>query len=715
MPNISSVELTNTFDDWRNRTNDSITIINGANSASPTSALVYANSLGGFQVSEVTSATVTGTLLTGTRLVMTGGNVNFTSANTQSLGNVHQVHVLGGTSIDVSTPATADSSIGNTFIYNSKINLNGQKFISGAATIDLEGATVTNLGAVAKFTATALSDEDVLITNPSIVMNSGSGVGGLTISSGTHAFTGSVITAGTFDGALHANGTVEKSNVVVNGASFLVSTNSVALAVDVGTSNVAIGKFTEISTSIGTQKRPTSSKGRLHVRTELATGSSGSATAVEAGADELVLENENYVGMTFLSDNASNAHIAFGDPDDTDAGGILYNHATDDLHIVNEGANTAIFQNNFGGALQIAGGDTLGTTAGKLHVNVGSSDGTTGLYIDSNDVGNHALKIDGKQTTSHVMYADTDSLTTGSILQMRDTSASSGPRNVLRVNQTHTDAGGVGASIETVGMMGLQVLQQKTDNTSTNTVFIKSTSGTSTQKTLEVANSSGSMMTVVAGGGVGINDNTPSFKLDVNGDARIVNDLGCNSDIILAGSIKHEDDLDTKIDFTSDNIDFTTGNDLQLRLDSSTTYLYHDGSEKLKSISSGVDVTGQLQADRVYPCYDNSTSIYFDYPTGSHGSVQINGEGAGNWEGYSIDGRAVFMHDGGTQTGIYDDVNDKWILAAVHGGTTQLHHNGTAKIETTSTGISVSGGVMADSVQCRLRVLDQNGSVLNTS
>ena len=714
MPNISSVELTNTFDDWRNRTNDSITIINGANSASPTSALVYANSLGGFQVSEVTSATVTGTLLTGTRLVMTGGNVNFTSANTQSLGNVHQVHVLGGTSIDVSTPATADSSIANSFIYNSKINLNGQKFISGDATIDLEGATVTNLGDVAKFTATAISDEDVLITNPSIVMNSGS-VGGLTISSGTHAFTGSVITAGTFDGALHANGTVEKSNVVVNGASFLVSTNSVALAVDVGTSNVAIGKFTEISTSIGTQKRPTSSKGRLHVRTELATGSSGSATAVEAGADELVLENENYVGMTFLSDNASNAHIAFGDPDDTDAGGILYNHATDDLHIVNEGANTAIFQNNFGGALQIAGGDTLGTTAGKLHVNVGSSDGTTGLYIDSNDVGNHALKIDGKQTTSHVMYADTDSLTTGSILQMRDTSASSGPRNVLRVNQTHTDAGGVGASIETVGMMGLQVLQQKTDNASTNTVFIKSTSGTATQKTLEVANSSGSMMTVVAGGGVGINDNTPSYKLDVNGNGRFVNDVYFNEDIFVADSITHQDDTDTNITFGADTITFTTGGDTQIMCNEQTTYLYHNGNEKLKSTSSGVDVTGQLQADRVYPCYDNSTSIYLDYPTGDYGSVQINGGGKGSWEGYAIDGRAVFMHDGGTQTGIYDDVNNKWIMAAVHGGTTQLYHNGTAKIETTSTGISVSGGVMADSVQCRLRVLDQNGSVLNTS
>ena len=33
---VSVVELTNTFDDWRNRTNDVITEINGANSVDPT-------------------------------------------------------------------------------------------------------------------------------------------------------------------------------------------------------------------------------------------------------------------------------------------------------------------------------------------------------------------------------------------------------------------------------------------------------------------------------------------------------------------------------------------------------------------------------------------------------------------------------------------------------------------------------------------------------
>ena len=47
---------------------------------------------------------------------------------------------------------------------------------------------------------------------------------------------------------------------------------------------------------------------------------------------------------------------------------------------------------------------------------------------------------------------------------------------------------------------------------------------------------------------------------------------------------------------------------------------------------------------------------------GSWGSVQINGNGGGGYEGYSIDGRAAFVHDGSTTMGLYDDVNDHWVL-----------------------------------------------------
>ena len=117
MPSVSSVELTNTFDEWRQRTNDIITLVNAATDENPVSAITFANSEGGFAVNTVTTNSITGTLMTGTRLVLTGGNVNFSSANVSSAGNVHQLHVLGGTSIDVSSPSDADSSISNTFIF----------------------------------------------------------------------------------------------------------------------------------------------------------------------------------------------------------------------------------------------------------------------------------------------------------------------------------------------------------------------------------------------------------------------------------------------------------------------------------------------------------------------------------------------------------------------------------------------------------------------
>jgi len=57
-----------------------------------------------------------------------------------------------------------------------------------------------------------------------------------------------------------------------------------------------------------------------------------------------------------------------------------------------------------------------------------------------------------------------------------------------------------------------------------------------------------------------------------------------------------------------------------------------------------------------------TTNYLSSQPTGNYGSIQINGSGKGNWEGYSIDGRAVFMHDGSSTMGLFDDVNNHWVI-----------------------------------------------------
>ena len=87
----------------------------------------------------------------------------------------------------------------------------------------------------------------------------------------------------------------------------------------------------------------------------------------------------------------------------------------------------------------------------------------------------------------------------------------------------------------------------------------------------------------------------------------------------------------------------------------------------------------------------NQTTRYLREPTGDYGSIQISGSGYGNWEGFSIDGRAVFMHDGGSATGIYNDVNNQWLFYGVHGGQTEMHHNGSNKINTRSNGADING------------------------
>ena len=81
--------------------------------------------------------------------------------------------------------------------------------------------------------------------------------------------------------------------------------------------------------------------------------------------------------------------------------------------------------------------------------------------------------------------------------------------------------------------------------------------------------------------------------------------------------------------------------------------------------------------------------------TGQYGSIQINGSGAGSYEGFSIDGRAVFMHNGGNDTGIYNDVDNEWLFYAIHNGASYMYNNGSWRVQATSSGCSISGDLTA--------------------
>ena len=93
---ITSVLLTDTFETWRNRSNQIITVLNEQDDDNPVTSLLSANSEGGLSINTLTSNIVTGANVTGSRLLFSGGNVDFQNANVASGGNVHQIHILGG-------------------------------------------------------------------------------------------------------------------------------------------------------------------------------------------------------------------------------------------------------------------------------------------------------------------------------------------------------------------------------------------------------------------------------------------------------------------------------------------------------------------------------------------------------------------------------------------------------------------------------------------
>ncbi len=79
---------------------------------------------------------------------------------------------------------------------------------------------------------------------------------------------------------------------------------------------------------------------------------------------------------------------------------------------------------------------------------------------------------------------------------------------------------------------------------------------------------------------------------------------------------------------------------------------------------------------------------------GDYGTVTTAGNGKNSWEGYSINGRCVFMHDGANDWGIYDDVNNQWMIYGQGFGTTRyvdLRYNGAVRLTTNAAGVDVSG------------------------
>jgi hypothetical protein len=117
--------------------------------------------------------------------------------------------------------------------------------------------------------------------------------------------------------------------------------------------------------------------------------------------------------------------------------------------------------------------------------------------------------------------------------------------------------------------------------------------------------------------------------------------------------------------------------------------IYYDNAAKLATTSSGVTVTGQLNADGL-ALGDNETAYFGTsgdlqiYHTGSHSFIHDNGTGS-----LYIDATQLNFRNG-AQTQIYADFTS--------GGAARLAYNGNVKFQTNSGGVTVTGTVTADGV-----------------
>lgn len=159
---------------------------------------------------------------------------------------------------------------------------------------------------------------------------------------------------------------------------------------------------------------------------------------------------------------------------------------------------------------------------------------------------------------------------------------------------------------------------------------------------------------------------------------------------------------------------------ISMHNDTTTPYvrLYYDSAQVLETVSGGISIpdyiyhTGDTDTRIVFATDTitlqtagsseitvNTTGVrlgdtgngYFQPVSGNYGSIQVDGGAHGGYEGYSIGGRAVFMHNNSTTTGIYNDVDNEWLFAATHNGAARMYYNGSNNFETTSTGAQVNG------------------------
>ena len=172
---------------------------------------------------------------------------------------------------------------------------------------------------------------------------------------------------------------------------------------------------------------------------------------------------------------------------------------------------------------------------------------------------------------------------------------------------------------------------------------------------------SGTVTLSPAGGG---SINNMSIGASTRSTAQFTS-LDVSGNLDVARYIRHTGDTNTYLDFEGDTIS-----------------MYVGGSREVTVNGTGVRL-------------GDTGNGYFRPVSGNYGSIEIDQGAHGGWEGYSVGGRFVMMHDNSSTMGLYNDVDNHWILEHIRNGETRLYYDSGEKMNTFSSGIEINGQVRA--------------------
>ncbi len=152
----------------------------------------------------------------------------------------------------------------------------------------------------------------------------------------------------------------------------------------------------------------------------VSTGDSG-VTSPNGNSDDLVIENNGHAGITIATSNTANNNIYFADPEDNNAGMIVYNHNLDDLRFtVNAGLAFAIDSTKrflIGPSIS----DAVGALAGSCTINTGNSGVTSingsadELIMEMNGAGGITI-ASPNSASGNIYFADPEDNDVGKIV-----------------------------------------------------------------------------------------------------------------------------------------------------------------------------------------------------------------------------------------------------------------------------------------------------------